>query len=141
MKREQVCDVALTYLDTPFHHQGRLKGVGLDCAGLVVSVAKECELYKGKVIDMSNYSMIPDGKSLMATLIRGTSKQKSFDELKIGDILLMNFLRNPQHLAIYMPNNKIIHSYSTAGKVIIHDFDEQWKNRVVAVFEFQNIEE
>lgn len=36
-----VIAAARGWLDTPFHHQGRLKGVGVDCIGLVVGVARE----------------------------------------------------------------------------------------------------
>lgn len=141
MIREEVCKKALEYLDTPFHHQGRKKGVGLDCAGFIVELAKECKLYKGNVVDMKNYSAKPDGVSLRKTLLQGTAKEKTFTDIKIGDIILFRFLQNPQHLALYMPNNKIIHAYSTAEKVIMHDLDEKWKNKIVSVFEFENIED
>lgn len=141
MIREEVCKVALSYLDTPFHHQGRKKAVGLDCAGFIVELAKECKLYKDKVIDLKNYSASPDGKTLREALLKGTAKEKLFTDIKIGDIILMRFLQNPQHLALYMPDNKIIHAYSTAGKVIIHDLDDKWKNKIVSVFEFENIKD
>jgi hypothetical protein len=32
---------ARTWIGTPFHHQGRLKGVGCDCLGLIVGVAED----------------------------------------------------------------------------------------------------
>ena len=31
---------ARTWVRTPYHHQARLKGVGVDCAGLVIGVAR-----------------------------------------------------------------------------------------------------
>ena len=42
--KEDVVREAKTWLGTPFHHQGRLKGVGVDCAGVIVCVAKELKL-------------------------------------------------------------------------------------------------
>ncbi len=35
-----VVRTARTWLGTPYHHQGRLKGVGVDCAGLLIGVAQ-----------------------------------------------------------------------------------------------------
>ncbi len=42
MKREDFVRVARSYIGTPFHHQGRLPGVGLDCAGVIVCALAEC---------------------------------------------------------------------------------------------------
>jgi cell wall-associated NlpC family hydrolase len=140
VSRKLVCEVAMSYLGTPFHHQGRFKGVGLDCAGLIVGISQECKLYKDKVEDIKGYSRIPDGKTLRDVLLKGTKGEKPISELKEGDIILMRFHREPQHLGLYMPNNQMIHSYEGIGKVVIHDFDEKWKNRVISIFEFHNIE-
>ena len=135
--RKDICNKALEYLNTPFHHQGRLKGIGVDCAGLIVCIAKELNLPYG---DLTNYARIPDGKSLRDVL-KNNAEEKSLNDSKEGDILLMKFVNEPQHVALLMPNNQIIHSYLRARKVIIHNFDEIWKDRVVGVFEFKNIEE
>lgn len=137
--RKEICDKALEYLGTKFVHQGRLKGVGVDCAGLVVGVAKELNLFKEEVIDLKGYSRVPDGNTLYQTLINGTSKEKNINDLKYGDIILFRFTNFPQHVGIYMPNNKLIHSYESIGKVVIHDLDNKWKNRIVSVFEYLNV--
>ena len=42
--RADVVAAALAWTDTPFHHQARLKGVGVDCVGLVIGVARELGL-------------------------------------------------------------------------------------------------
>lgn len=135
--REEVCNKALEYLDTPFHHQGRLKGIGIDCAGLIVCIAKELDL---PYADMKNYARIPDGKSLREILKNNTAKEKTLNEAQPGDILLMRFLNEPQHVALLMPNNQIIHSYMAVDKVTIHNFDDKWKKRVLSVYEYKNIE-
>lgn len=135
--REEICRKALEYENIPFHHQGRLKGIGVDCAGLIVCVAKELGLHYD---DIKNYSRIPDGKSLRDILKKNTAREKTLAEAEPGDILLMKFLIEPQHVALYMPNNEVIHSYRLAGKVTKHSLDETWRNRVISVFEFKNIE-
>lgn len=37
-EREQVVAEALTWLKTPYHHQAHIKGVGVDCAQLLIEV-------------------------------------------------------------------------------------------------------
>jgi len=41
MKRIEIVNEVRTWLDTPFQHQGRLKGVACDCIGLIVGVNKK----------------------------------------------------------------------------------------------------
>ena len=40
-RRTKLVETALTYLGTPFRHQGRTPGIGLDCAGLIICSANE----------------------------------------------------------------------------------------------------
>lgn len=39
-KAKNVISEAMTWLGTPYHHQGRVKGVGVDCGTLI------CEVYE-----------------------------------------------------------------------------------------------
>ena len=39
--RSRIVATAREYLLTPFHHQGRKKGVGIDCVGLIACVGHE----------------------------------------------------------------------------------------------------
>ena len=40
MKNHEAVAEAMTWLGTPYHHQGRVKGIGIDCATLL------CEVYE-----------------------------------------------------------------------------------------------
>lgn len=42
--REQVVVEARSWLGTPYHHHGRIKGVGVDCAMLLAEVFEACGL-------------------------------------------------------------------------------------------------
>lgn len=127
------CNKAIEYIDTPFKHQGRLKNKGLDCCGLVVCVAKECEIYTGG--DRKDYSRIPDGHMMLENL-REHLIEVDLKDIQPGDVLLMKFENEPQHVAIYMPNNEIIHSYATLGKVTKHQYSQDWKDKTIAAFRF-----
>ena len=65
-------------------------------------------------------------------LMRVTGKPQA------GDVLLMRFTGEPQHLAIYAGPN-IIHSYQTVGKVCEHILDAKWARRIVRVYRFKGL--
>lgn len=118
--RTQVVAAARQWLDTPFHHQARVKGVGADCAGLVIGVARELSLV-GSGFDVTGYARSPDGASLMAACME-TMTPVSRGEMQPGDVIVVRFDVHPQHLGIlgdYRHGGlSIIHAASNAGRVI-----------------------
>jgi len=42
--REAICAIARSWLGTPYHHMGRMKGVGVDCAMFPLEVYREAGL-------------------------------------------------------------------------------------------------
>ena len=58
-----VIRAAQDLLDTPFHHQGRVPGVGLDCAGVPIVIARALELVAPD-FDVTGYPRAPDGQTL-----------------------------------------------------------------------------
>ena len=43
--QERVRSEALTWLGTPYHHQGRVKGVGVDCGQILIAIYEKAEFY------------------------------------------------------------------------------------------------
>lgn len=114
--REDVVRVARSRLGTPFHHMGRLPGVGLDCAGLLISVARELELV-APTFDVPPYTMAPDGR--MLEWCRKHMRETTRDSMQPGDVVLLITDREPQHLGIlgnYLYGNgfSIIHAAAIA---------------------------
>lgn len=134
MDRKSIVDKAREYLGTPFRHQGRLKGVGVDCAGLIVCVAKELKLSD---FDYTSYGRVPNSNELIAVLNEQLIKIK-IDEVKSGDIYLMTFDFEPQHVGIATENG-IIHSYSSAKQVVEHGIDTTWSSRIKGAYRFKGI--
>jgi NlpC/P60 family putative phage cell wall peptidase len=136
----QIVKIARQWLNTPFKHQGRVKHVGCDCLGLVAGVLKELNLKLNgneiAAIDNTNYSALPDGVLLQQALEQYLERSEQ-GRIEAGNILLMRFHRQPQHLAIVTPYENglgIIHSYAQAGKVVEHRLDELWQSRIVAAY-------
>lgn len=130
---------ARSWLDTPFKHQGCLKGVACDCIGLVKGVALALSLaeYDPDSPDaraFANYSMSPDSKRMREGLAKWLVPIAVPDAM-LADILFMAWGREPQHVAL-ITDKGIIHSYSGVGKVVEHGFDERWQRRVTAAYRY-----
>lgn len=139
MTGKQVVETARKFLGTPFHHQGRLKGIGVDCIGLVVETARILGL---SYHDNTEYSQYPDGKLLMKELHKSKLKSVPIENLQEGDLLVFWISKNtkaPQHLAIKTKDG-ILHTYATAEKVVEHKFSSAWRRRLCAVFRFPGVD-
>lgn len=110
MIASQVVTEARSWLGTPFHWQASLKGVGADCRGLVVGVARELGLPEAQSLHatmLANYDeVVPIAllrKGLAATLQR-------IPEPEPGDVLLLKAGGKPQHLGIFTGDD-VIHCW------------------------------
>lgn len=67
--RNKIVSLAETWEGTPFHHQGRLKNVGVDCLGLIVGVGDELGLNFSRY-DETNYGRVPYDDRLFTAFYR-----------------------------------------------------------------------
>ncbi len=135
--RKKIVEKAREYLGTPFHHQGRLKGIGIDCIGLLSCVAHELGIFTK---DNTNYSKHPDGKSLMNELNKYLDEIPS-NTMNIGDILVFAISKRtkyPQHIG-FVTDYGMIHTYQGSGEVVEHVLDDKWKKRICGCFKFRNL--
>jgi cell wall-associated NlpC family hydrolase len=109
--RADIVRVARSYLSTPFHHRGRLPGVGLDCAGILVCVARELGLMAPD-FDVPPYTPTPDGRTMLAWCETYMTRV-SQDAMQPGDAIVLITDVYPQHLAI-------LGDYRHGGLSIIH---------------------
>ncbi len=121
-------------LGTPFRHQGRIPGSALDCAGLVVAVA---EAIGAEYIDQVGYGRVPAENQLAMALENQPCLARVASCLP-GDVLLLSFGGEPQHLAI-SAGTTLIHAWETIGRVCEHRFDARWRSRVVQVYRFAGV--
>lgn len=131
--RQQVIVAARSYLGVRWKHQGRSR-LGIDCLGLLIAVASDLGL---SAHDSTDYPRIPDGFRLMREL---NTHLRPVSECDVGDVLLMRFNTNPQHVAI-KTDVGIIHSYANARKVVEHGLDATWSSRIVCAYQFPGITE
>lgn len=114
MKGALIEAAARQWLGTPWVHQARVKGEGVDCAGVVIEVAKQLGFANG-YDDKTDYSRIPDEK--MQLLLAKHMKRVTWNERQQGDVVHIAWRKLPQHLGILTSKDTIIHAYETAGVV------------------------
>lgn len=128
---KQLVDIARTYIGTPFHHQGRLPGVGLDCIGVVVCAMREAGLDVSD--DVAGYGRLPSGGVFMAAVER-RCRSVPIEEALPGDVMMFAFRTEPQHIAIYTGDNTLIHAYQEVEAVVENSLDDTWRARLRGVF-------
>ncbi len=136
MTAEDIVFAARQCVGTPFRHQGRLLAFGLDCAGVAIHVAREIG---AGVIDVSGYGRTPAHGQLERSLDSQPCLERVFlEDRKAGDLLLMRFASEPQHLAI-CAGETIIHAYEAAGLCCEHRLSSLWAARIVRVYRFRGM--
>lgn len=133
MSAEEIVAAARACLGTPFRHQGRRAGQGLDCAGLAIHVARTLGYPVG---DVSGYGRDPAPGQLRAAL----QKQPALIEIPrgqeaAGDLVLMRWADHPQHLGV-CAGETLIHAHQPSGKVV-EQLLAPWSRLIVAVYRFR----
>jgi cell wall-associated NlpC family hydrolase len=114
--REAVIAEAKTWIGTPYHHMGAVKGAGVDCAQILIEVYHAVGLIPR--IDVGYYP--PDWhlhKSDEQYLGWVKKYAHQVETPKPGDVALFKFGRCVSHGAIVLDYPKIIHSYFRQGCV------------------------
>jgi cell wall-associated NlpC family hydrolase len=122
-QRLAVVQEALTWLGTPYHHQGRIRGAGVDCGMLLLEVFEAAGvmphhepepyptdwfLHKGAEIYFDHFAQHTEP-------VVGTPLP--------GDIVLLRVGRCIAHGAIVIAWPKVVHTHARAG--VIEDDAEQ----------------
>jgi hypothetical protein len=141
-KRADFLRVVRSYNQTPYMHQGRLPGQALDCIGVPICASWELGL-KPREFDIKGYGRRPDGTLLRQAREHMTQIDQS--EMQIGDVLVLHFGADPQHIGVVADRRgggfNIIHAESLRQRRVIETrlcFGGQMK--FVAAFRIPGIE-
>jgi cell wall-associated NlpC family hydrolase len=135
MDKNLIIEKAREFIDTPYEHQGRLKGIGIDCCGLIICVAHELKISD---YDIGQYDRWADGVDLIREF---TSECNQATDWGPGDILLFTIGKIPRHCGIVGSkdgNVTLIHAYSTIGRCVEHNLDKVWLDRIFQGFAFKS---
>ena len=139
--QDRIIAEARTWLGTPFQHQGRVKGQGVDCLGLLVGVARHLRLKDGKGTPLEHhdalaYGHYPDAKALQRALSQLLHDRRVMPPEQ-GNIVLLRIDSHARHMAIVgvaEHYKTLIHAYAPARKVVEHRLDERWEKQIVRCY-------
>jgi hypothetical protein len=141
----RIVAAARTLLRTPYAHQGRVAGLAADCAFVPIYAAHQIGMDVQHLF-IARYGRHPVPAEMRAALDDNLDRIPT-DDIGISDVVWMRFDGEPQHLGVvgdYVHGGlSLIHAYNGAGvnKVIEHRLDETWRRRIVAAWQFREIEE
>lgn len=139
--REKIAREARSWINTPFVHQGRVKGVGVDCAGLVEMVPKRFGLYPDAVI--APYLASPNPVEMRKQLLRYLNPIP-FSDVLVGDVLWFRVDRDGQHLGIVVQGSpmSMVHAFGRERimRCIEQSVEGFWRQRLVGCFRYRGVE-
>lgn len=108
--RSEIVAEARSWLGTPWVHQHCMKGVAVDCAQMVMAVARECAQAPAD-LHLADYGRHPDGTIERMCLAHMDPIPQ--DALRPGDVVAVALDRQPQHVGI-------VGDYPGGGLSLIH---------------------
>jgi hypothetical protein len=126
--------VARTWLDTPWQHNQKVKGLGVDCVNFLIAVAFESGL-NIEPIPLS-YGRTAIDNQIERYLERNFIKKPDL-AIEENNILLYQFSGYNNHVAIATSPTTIIHANSKEGRVVEHSIDGVWKRCLKSVWMIQ----
>lgn len=138
--RQAVIAEARQWIGTPYRHQGRARGVGCDCLGLVLGVWKA--LYGDTPDAPADYAMQGDWAD-DNTLVDGAARLMrpvAVQEAAAGDLIILRWRREmpPRHFGILSAETRFIHAYHGTA-VTESSLAPPWRRRIAAAFAFPDI--
>jgi cell wall-associated NlpC family hydrolase len=128
--REQLALEARSWLGTPYHHHGRVKGVGVDCAMLLAEVFERCGL-----IDRPEPGFYPVDwhehrrEELFIGWIESCGARET-ESPAVGDVAVFRFGRTYSHGAIVVaPDLQMVHALIGRGVVLVRPTEAPLQGR------------
>lgn len=120
IQREDVVREALSWIGTPFHHQARVKGAGVDCGQLPLAVFEACGLIPSYLPAHypRDFHMHGDEEMYLGHLERFAAQVQ---DPRPGDLAMFRFGRVVSHGAVVVQWPVIVHAYVEARAVVMDD--------------------
>lgn len=132
---DKIIEETMSWIGTKYHHQARVKGIGVDCAQLVAGVA---EKVFEKAINTPTYSVewhLHNREELMCDIIESFGCRRISDATP-GSILTFKFGRVNSHMGIMVNDHQFVHARIDVGRVVLNELSGDWIKRLGRVYEF-----
>lgn len=130
--RAAIVDAALAWLDTPYHWHARIKGVGVDCAQILLAVFVD-ELALAPALNVGLYPQqwhLHRGEEIYLQWLRAAGARQ-VDAPQPGDIAMYRFGRTYSHAAICVGDGEMLHAYYQTGVIVSRSTEAPLAGRAV----------
>lgn len=132
---------ALSWVGTPYRHQGARKGIGCDCLGLLIGVwgavyGKAPEQPGPYAADWAEAG----GADRFLEAARRHCHEKPVIDAQAGDLVLFRWRGHlpAKHAAILISPDRFVHAYEGSA-VVVSALVPQWRKRIAGAFAFPDI--
>lgn len=125
-------EIALSYVGTPHHNGGNVKGAGLDCSTLMTNIHEEATgIHTPVVFDyQSDWYCKRDHEELLLKYLEEYCYPIEESELRAGDMISYRWGRSDYaHVSMYLGKNKIIHCSADNGTELLYRDTELLQDR------------
>ena len=144
MDRSDIVKEAREWIGTKWQHQGAVKGVGCDCAGLVRGVYKKLT---GRGVDIplnypATWHLFKEESRMYDTLSLHAGEEILLENVQAGDIVTFSFRdRFPDHhVGIATGEGTFVHAYMDVKHVVETRLDKTWQGRLRHAFRFPGVD-
>lgn len=135
--RAAVVAEARGWIGTRFHRQASVRGVGCDCIGLVVGVARAFGFVGADVFatpEFRGYGSVPDPAKLIEAADRYLDP---VEQAQPGDVLVFRIEDEPAHFGLLATPTTMVHSYARARRVVEVTLAPFWSARLLRRYAFR----
>lgn len=148
--RAAVVREARSWLDTPYRHQARVKGRGVDCVGLIIASGVDAGVMTFSTeafAPWARYGRLPNPVKMREGLEHFLRPLAKDEEPLPGDVAWFAWREGlPMHLGILAEDEvlaegrlTVIHATSQIGQVVEHGFAGEWPSRVESWWRYPGI--
>lgn len=119
-ERTLVVATAHAWLRTPWHHEARILGAGVDCAQLLVACYCDTGIVPHPMIDHypPDWHLHRDRPRFMEHLLRYCLPVNTPEP---GDVVMFQYGRHAAHGGIHIGAGTLIHAWRDEGRVVLSD--------------------
>jgi NlpC/P60 family putative phage cell wall peptidase len=138
---ERIVAEALSWVGTPYRHQGARKGVGCDCLGLLIGVWRA--IYRVPPEEPGPYAADwaeAGGGDRFLEAARRHCREKPVAAADAGDLVLFRWRGHlpAKHAAILISPDRFVHAYEGSA-VVVSVLVPQWRKRIAGAFAFPDL--
>jgi cell wall-associated NlpC family hydrolase len=123
-KRWSIVNAVRSALGTPWVHQGRFAGRGLDCIGLALIAARAAgEITPAQEATIPNYGVIPH-KNVFYHFMQDNLAYTPEEDALVGDLVLMCWRSWPMHVGVLVdgPQHTLVAPFDIVHAIVQTDF-------------------